>query len=84
MKIRNMTICFIMTKILSVMENDFNINNNSKRYDYITRTFIKIIDSNYFSNGLKWITYKDFLEFEKKILYNENEELSSIEIDKLP
>ena len=72
-----------MTKILSVMENDFNINNNSKRHDYITRTFIKINDSNYFSNGLKWITYKDFLRFEKKILYNENEELSSIEIDKL-
>ena len=72
-----------MTQILSVTENEFNINNNSKRHDYITRTFIKIIESNYFSNGFKWITYKDFLEFEKRILYNENEELSSLEIDNL-
>jgi len=55
-----------MNKILSLTENEFIINTKVKRHDYITRTFIKIIDSNYFSNGLKWFTYTVILRIRKE------------------
>lgn len=55
-----------MNKILSLTENEFIINTKVKRHNYITRSFIKIIDSNYFSNSLKWFTYTVILRIRKE------------------
>ena len=54
-----------ITKFLINDTYEENNKINIKRHDYITKTFLKILDSEYFKEGIKWIKYDDFVDFEK-------------------
>ena len=53
-----------------IINEEYIKNNNNKvnRHDYITKTFLKIVNSKLYYPDIKWITYKEFLEYEKLVI----------------
>ena len=72
-----------ITKFLINDTYEENNKNIIKRHNYITKTFLKILDSDYFKEGLKWIKYADFVDFEKQVIKECYPNDNNINIDEL-
>ena len=64
-----------ISKFIINEESIKNNNNKINRYDYITKTFLKIVNSELYYPGIKWITYNEFLCYEKLVIKDVNEEI---------
>ena len=72
-----------ITKYLINDTYEANKKKSINRHNYIIKKFLKILDSDYFKDGLKWINYDDFVDFEKQVIKECYPINNSINIDEL-